>query len=209
MIGGYRLVLGALATLPLTTTAACTAIVRRRARTRVETNPDLLSHHKVGLVLGAGVLADGRPSNLLYDRVRAGCDLLDRGTVDTLLLSGDGNGSRGHSEVAVMHEVATGLGATSEQLLQDPEGLSTLASCRRAREEFHLTELIIVTQRFHAKRTAYLSQQCGLTTTVFAIADRSKYGRLLMAPIEGREVLAQTKAVLLSRSPRALLHAVN
>ena len=159
-------------------------------------DPHGLQHCDAAVVLGAGVMADGRPSLMLYERVRAGVGLLADGTVDRLLLSGDGKGSRGHDEVAAMRRICAQLGAPAEALLEDREGLSTDASCVGAVEKFGIRRAVIVTQRFHADRAAFLAHRAGLDATVLALADRTRYGRRVVLPLEAREVLAQVKAVL-------------
>ena len=90
--------------------------IRLLTRRLVHRDPDDVGRHAVAVVLGAGVLPDGTPSRMLVQRVRAGCDLLERGQVSQLLLSGDGQGSRGHDEVSVMRDVALFLGAPAESL---------------------------------------------------------------------------------------------
>lgn len=170
--------------------------VLRRTSHLVGQDPAHVKPCDVGLVLGAGVLADGRPSRMLVQRVRAGCDLLASGQVRRLLLSGDGRGSRGHDEVEAMRRLAISFGAAESCLLDDREGRSTLASCRRAVSVFGVTEAVVITQRFHAPRAAYLARRCGLTTQALALPDRSVYGRRVMVPLMIREALAVTKAVL-------------
>ena len=174
-----------------------TGWVRRTTNRQVVRQQTDVLPHDAALVLGAGVLADGRPSLMLVQRVQAGCDLLAAGQVRRLLLSGDGQGSRGHDEVEVMHRLARSFGAAESCLLDDRQGLNTLASCRRAVAEFGITEAVVVTQCFHAPRAAYLARRCGLTAQAFALPDRSVYGLRLMLPLMVREVLAVTKAVLL------------
>ena len=174
----------------------CRRLVRSGARGRVIADPRGLQHCDVAIVLGAGVMADGRPSLMLYERVRAGLGLLVDGTVDRLLLSGDGKGSRGHDEVTVMRSICGQLGAPGEALLEDREGLSTAASCVGAVEKFGIRHAVIVTQRFHADRAAYLAHRAGLDATVLALPDRARYGRRVVLRLEAREVLAQVKAVL-------------
>lgn len=177
-------------------------LVRRVARGRVMRRIDS-AHRTFGIVLGAGVRHDGSPSNMLNDRVQGGIALLRSGRIDTLLLSGDGEGDRGHDEVEVMRRLCTDAGIAPDRLRGDREGLSTAASCLRARDHYGVRDAILITQAFHAPRVAYLAHRAGIDALVLALPDQARYGRREVWPLVAREILAQIKAVALAeRWPR-------
>lgn len=76
------------------------------------------------IILGARVYASGRPSPLLWDRLRTGIELYRDGLVPRLVMSG-GDGSDGFNEARVMAQTAIDAGVPAGAVLVDPEGNST------------------------------------------------------------------------------------
>ncbi len=146
-----------------------------RGAPRIYERPEEVPEQPAALILGAGLRADGSPTVVLADRVRAGAELYRLGKVKALLLSGDGRSSPYYSEPEAMRRLALRLGVPESALRVDPEGLRTLASCRRAREVFGFTRLVVVTQRFHLDRALWLCDAAGIEAVGLA-ADRSPYG---------------------------------
>lgn len=87
------------------------------------------------LVLGAGVHPDGKPSNMLEDRLLRGIELYDAGASQKLLMSGD-HGRKNYDEVNVMKQFAVARGVPSEDVFMDHAGFSTYESMYRARDVF-------------------------------------------------------------------------
>lgn len=112
------------------------------------------------LVLGAGVRPDGRPSDLLADRLRTAVRLYRLGAGKTLLLSGDAR--PGYDEPEAMRRFALGAGVPEEALRLDRRGVSTAASVRRAKAEFGAGSLVIVTQEYHLYRALFLARNEGI-----------------------------------------------
>lgn len=77
------------------------------------------------LVLGCGVHPDGRPSDMLADRVACGVALYENGTSPKLLMSGD-RGRADYDEVNVMRNAAVQAGLPT--FLGDPISLSGSAA---------------------------------------------------------------------------------
>lgn len=146
-----------------------------RGAPRIYERPEEVPAQPVALILGAGLRADGSPTAVLADRVRAGVELYRLGKVKTLLLSGDGRSSPYYNEPEAMRRLALRLGVPEQALQVDPEGLRTLASCQRAREIFGFTRVVVVTQRFHLDRALWLCDAAGIEAVGLA-ADRSPYG---------------------------------
>lgn len=128
----------------------------------------------VALVLGAGVLADGRPSPVLEDRMRAAVELYRDGKVGKLLLSGDGLSDPNYNEAEIMRRLALRSGVPAEAILFDDQGVRTKESCARAVGYFSLQEAVVVTQSFHLPRALYLCDSLGLRVIGFS-ADRRFY----------------------------------
>jgi SanA protein len=134
--------------------------------------PADLPHTDGGLVLGASVLPDKRPSAVLRDRVVVASELLKAGAVDRLLLSG--KSEQHYDEIAAMRRAAMDLGITSDTLLVDVDGLRTYDSCFHAKHVFGFQSVVIVTQHFHLPRAIFLCRAVGLEAYGIA-ADRSTY----------------------------------
>lgn len=140
------------------------------------------------LVLGAKVHKGGRLSDMLRDRMETAIALYHAGTVDALLLSGDGRGE--WSEVKYMKLYAMEKGVPEDAILEDPEGFSTYESMSRAKELYHLDSLVIVTQKYHLYRAIYIAEDLDMDAKG-ASADLETYAGQLYRDI--REVLARIK----------------
>lgn len=152
---------------------AVTFSAYRRVQSLLAPSVEALRTAPVGLVLGASVQRNKRPSAVLHDRIVRGVELLKAGKVSKLLLSGD-NRETHYNEVAAMKKTAIELGADPALLVLDPSGHRTYDSCFRAREVFHISSLVVVTQRFHVSRAVYLCSMLGLDTQGIA-ADSPTY----------------------------------
>ena len=114
----------------------------------------------VALVFGAG-LTRSEPSPLLAERLDMAIALYRRGKVKRILVSGD-NSDRYHDETEAMRRYAVEQGIPARDLLADDWGLSTYDSCVRARQVFHLDQVLLVTQRFHLSRATFIANSVGL-----------------------------------------------
>ena len=154
----------------------------------------------VGLVLGAGVNADGTASAFLTERVSVAAELYHRGTVRALLMSGD-NSRAGYDEVGVMSRLAQGFGVPASAIVLDHAGFDTYSSCYRARQAFGLHRAVIVTQPFHLPRAVWLCDALGVASVgVSTGADpegATLYGELRELPAAGKAVLD----VVIHRTP--------
>lgn len=140
------------------------------------------------IVLGCSVYGD-EPSDMLYDRVERACELYKAGKGKLILMSGD-HSEEYYDEVSVMVRTAVELGVDEQDILTDELGLSTYESMYRAKNEFALDNVIIVTQRYHLVRAAYIARKLGLNATGVESDIRSYVHSLYR---EGREMLARCK----------------
>ena len=134
--------------------------VRLAARSRM-VPPDRLQPHDVALVLGAEVYANGVPSAFLRARLDLAAELHRRGLVRRILVSGDGR-SAFYDETGGMRAYLLDAGVPEEALLVDPGGLDTYDSCLRARDEFGVHRLVVVTQRYHLPRALAICRALGI-----------------------------------------------
>ena len=140
------------------------------------------------LVLGAGV-RDGRPTDMLRDRLDTAVELYFSGVAKKLLVSGD-HGSDDYDEVNVMKDYAVEKGVPSEDIFMDHSGFSTYESIYRADAVFGVESCIIVTQKYHLFRALYAAEQFGLRA-VGVSADVREYSGAFYR--ETRETLARVQ----------------
>ena len=114
------------------------------------------------LVLGAGLRADGSPSDMLRDRIIVGCELYQKGYADRLLMSGD-HSREDYDEVNAMKRYAMEhYSIESGDIFMDHAGFSTYESLYRAKEIFGAERILIVTQAYHMYRALYIAHELGL-----------------------------------------------
>ena len=127
----------------------------------------------VAIVFGAGLWRDGSPTPVLRDRVATAAELYFKGKVEKLLMSGD-NIRDDYNEPGAMRDYAIDLGVPEEDIVLDYAGRRTYDTCYRAREIFHLRDVILVTQRFHLPRAIYLCNALEVSA-VGVQADQREY----------------------------------
>lgn len=153
----------------------------------------LLPDNEVGLVLGCSpFVSSGKPSPQFRGRMLAAAELFRLGKVRRLILSGANPDAR-YNEPKKMREALLELGVPSEAMTLDFAGDSTYESVTRAKAVFGLTELTLVTQKYHSYRALFLARKTGVRAMAY------------QAPIEGvdgpgfrhppREVFARVAAV--------------
>lgn len=146
------------------------------------------------LVLGAGVRADGSPSDMLSDRLTIGTELYQKGAAPKLLMSGDHTKSN-YDEVGVMKRFATNLDIPSEDVFKDHAGVCTYDSIYRAKEIFGVHKMIIVTQEYHLYRALYIAEQLGIDAYGVSASLRPYSGQSYR---DVREILARVKDFFLT-----------
>jgi len=147
----------------------------------------------VALVLGTakGSMAGG-PNSFFTTRMQAAAELYHSGKVRHLILSGD-NETKYYNEPLDMMNALLVLGVPKEVMTLDYAGFRTLDSVVRCKEVFGQTEIVVVTQEFHANRALFICDFYGIKAITFAANDAERSG---MASAVSREWLARPKAVL-------------
>ncbi len=188
----YRWVGVAIVAIP-TLVATPWAVVRVSTGSSTHPSDASFARANAAVVLGARVYADGRPSRFLRERVEVGVRLYLDGTVDRLIMSGDGDDSSGFGEPTIMRQVAEDMGVPPEAIVEDLLGVDTYSSCLNARDTFGATSVIMVSQEFHVPRAVWVCDQIGLDA-------QGAYPpqRLAKSTVVGhvREVAADAKAMI-------------
>ena len=131
---------------------------------------DQVPYAPLALVLGAQVYPSGTPSRFLRARLDLALLLLQRGTVDRLLLSGDAQAPE-YDEPAAMRSHLLAAGAEDDRLVLDPWGLDTYDSCVRARDVYGVDRVVVVTQTYHLPRAVGTARLIGLDAV--GVGDRT------------------------------------
>lgn len=115
------------------------------------------------IVLGCGINPNGKPSDMLRDRLNFAIEIYKNGGAPKLLMSGD-HGRVGYNEVGVMKQYAIDNGVPSEDIFMDHAGFSTYETMYRAKEIFKASKVIVVTQEYHLYRGMYNAEKLGMET---------------------------------------------
>lgn len=148
------------------------------------------------LVPGARVHEGGRPSHMLIDRLRTAAELFAAGKAPRLVLSGRGGGGADQDEVAAMRRWLLDAGVPASALVDDPLGLRTVDTMRRARGVFGARTALLVSNPFHVARAVFLGRACGLEVYGVGAPAGFVYSRSVLWRNHGREVLARLWAWL-------------
>lgn len=159
----------------------------------------------IALVLGTSrYLKNGQPNLFFYNRLFAAVELYKEGKIKHILVSGD-NRSKYYNEPREMYEVLREMGVPKSAITLDFAGLRTLDSVVRSKEIFGQERVIIITQKFHAYRAAFIANHHDLQAICY-VADNPQYYSIKKTRM--REYLARVKALLdlfvLNAGPRHL-----
>ena len=141
------------------------------------------------MVLGCGVMENGTPSWMLADRLDTAIELYHAGKAHKIIMSGD-HGQKEYDEVNIMRLYAEKRGVPEEDIFMDHAGFSTYESMYRARDVFCISNMIIVTQKYHLYRALYIAKSLGITAIGVNSDPRQYYGQTMR---DIREVAARCK----------------
>lgn len=113
------------------------------------------------LILGAGVLPDREPTQVLLSRLDIGLELFRSGKGSWILVSGD-NREHSYNEPQAMRRWLIKRGVPDELVISDFAGRRTYDSLKRAQALFGVRRVIVVTSDFHLPRALYLARHMGL-----------------------------------------------
>jgi uncharacterized SAM-binding protein YcdF (DUF218 family) len=147
------------------------------------------------IVLGAAQY-DGRPSPVLQDRLDHALELYEAGLTDRIVLTGGRQEGDRFTEATAGYNYLRAEGVPDEHLLKEVDGHSTwesLAASARFLVDRDLTDVVLVTDGFHAYRVEAIAEDLGLDATV------SPSGSRLSGTNEIRQLVRETAAVALGR----------
>lgn len=176
-------------------------IINMESYQYIETTVESLPKTQAALVLGAGLLTNGKLSPIFKDRIDTAILLYKAKKVETILVSGD-DGTTDHNEVNPAREYLLTQGVPARDIFLDHAGFDTYSSMYRASIIFKVKSVIIVTQSFHLPRSVFIARKLGIKA-YGTPADQHPY----RFKNNVREVLANVKAVLdilRNRTPKYL-----
>ncbi|MFT6177705.1 MAG: SanA protein [Akkermansiaceae bacterium] len=115
----------------------------------------------VALVFGCAKMYQGRENLYFKYRIEAAVDLWKAGKVKCFIVSGD-NHVKDYNEPQDMKDAMVDAGVPAEKIVCDYAGLRTLDSVVRAKEIFGAEKVVLISQKFHNERAAYLAESIGL-----------------------------------------------
>ena len=180
--------------------------IKCSAKKYIYNSLEQLPQKQAALILGAKTYGE-RLSPVLKDRVDAGIVLQENNKVQVLLLSGD-HGRTNYDEVNSMKDyvLRNSTVITPQELFLDHAGFDTYDSIYRARDIFCADSLVIITQKFHAPRAAFIAHSLGIDAVVLALPEDA-YSNASRYSWYSREIFADIKAfgdVVFKSKPRYL-----
>jgi len=151
---------------------------------------NVVDKHEYAMVLGAGVRPDGKPSDMLKDRLQVAVNLFEAGKIKKIIVSGD-NMAPEYNEPVAMANYLIDRGVPSEAILRDYGGRRTYDSCARLKNVWKVDSAVIVTQTYHLFRSIWLCEKLGVKS-VGVSASLQKYRGSLRW--KAREVIAIYKS---------------
>lgn len=144
------------------------------------------------VVLGASVMPDGTPSDILKSRLDQGIALYFAGAAPKIIVSGD-NGTESYNECWAMKRYAISRGVPSEDVFCDHAGFSTYETMYRAHHVFGVERVVIATQTYHLYRAIFDAKGVGMEAVGVSDDDRAYVSQHWY---DLREIPARTKDFL-------------
>ncbi len=128
---------------------------------------DTRAESDVIIVLGAGLLRDGRPGWALTRRSRQGAELWHDGIAPYVLCTGGQAESYPRSEASACREILLASGLPAAAILMEDGSRSTEENAifsRRLLDGMGLARVVLVSDSYHMMRASWLFRQQGLET---------------------------------------------
>lgn len=126
----------------------------------------------IGIVFGASVRGNEKPSLVLQYRLDQAKEMYDKGYISKILVTGD-NRRADYNEPLVMKQYLIQQGVPKDIIIEDFAGRRTIDSCWRAKNVFQIEKAYLITQTFHLPRATFLCTQAGILSIPVAAKDSS------------------------------------
>lgn len=119
------------------------------------------SDSRVALVFGCARTVNGNTNLFFKHRIEAAAELWQAGKVRGFIVSGD-NSRDDYNEPEDMKQALIEKGVPAEKIVCDFAGLRTMDSVIRVEKIFGVKKVVLVSQKFHNERAAYIAQKRGI-----------------------------------------------
>jgi len=172
------------------TIVVCDRIISKAAEGKLYNDVETIPYRKVGLLLGTSrTLANGNINPYYWYRVQAAAELIKKGKIKYLIISGD-NGRKDYNEPEAMKMDLSGMGIDTSVIYLDYAGFRTFDSIVRLKDIFSQDSVTIISQPFHNERAIYIASREGIDAIGYNARDVSKkFGFRIML----REKFARVK----------------
>ena len=116
---------------------------------------------RVALVFGCAKTVNGNTNLFFKHRIEAAVELWKAGKVRGFIVSGD-NSRDNYNEPEDMKQALIEQGVPAEKIVCDFAGLRTMDSVVRVEKIFGVKKVVLVSQKFHNERAAYIAQNRGI-----------------------------------------------
>lgn len=131
-------------------------------RSQIFGNSDTIQARRTVLILGTSRWrSKGQENPYFVARMDAAAELYFKGKAQNLLISGDGVGKY-YNENREMRKSLVNRGIPDSIIVDDKEGLDTMASMVRAKQVYKLNQLTVISQPFHLPRALFIGKTVGL-----------------------------------------------
>lgn len=162
-------------------------------KNKIYTDISNIPKYEVAIVFGAGLNADGTPTDMLIDRLDTATQLYKEGIIEKFLLSGDNTDAQYNEPQAMYDYLVYEQDIPSEDVVRDFAGLRTYDTCARAKNIWQLNEAILISQGYHLSRAIFTCNSLGLNSTGYS-ATKDIYEGAIYYKV--REILAIHGAIL-------------
>ncbi|HYG37677.1 MAG TPA: ElyC/SanA/YdcF family protein [Cytophagales bacterium] len=165
-------------------------VIYLHAKDKIIVHPQEIQGKKAVLLLGTNKQTQSGNKNLYYyARIDAVVDLYRAGKIKKIVISGD-NSRKDYNEPRDMMRDLVKRGVPEGIILLDYAGFRTLDSVVRLKLENNVTDVVIVSQKFHVERALFLSWFYNIKATAYA-ARGTMTDQMLK-----RELLAKPKVLM-------------
>ncbi|HTK59989.1 MAG TPA: ElyC/SanA/YdcF family protein [Candidatus Baltobacteraceae bacterium] len=119
----------------------------------------------VAIVFGAGLRRDGKPSDVLRDRLSVAAELYKIGKVKRILVSGDNRFENYNEPQAMNDALVEDFGVDPGAIAIDYAGRRTYDTCARAQAIWGIEQAILVSQKYHLPRAIWTCERLGIRSS--------------------------------------------
>ncbi len=136
---------------------------------------------QAAIVLGAAQY-NGAPSPVFAGRLDLGAELYFEGVIDVVVVTGGNQVGDRTTEAKAGYDYLRDLGIPDDALLLEVDGSSTyqsLAAAARFRERDGITDVVVVTDSYHARRAQLVAESVGLNASAAPTDAPAPFDRLV------------------------------